>query len=231
MHYIVISSPSGGGKTTICNMLLQNEVSPIYNNVSFSISATTRPKREHELHGREYFFLSHNEFNSMIAKDEFLEYATVCGNLYGTPIKGVSKEKHTLFDIDFQGFEQIQSHCKKYQKPLLSIFLLPPSLDVLRQRLQSRGDIRSDVIEARMENAISEILHSQKYDFILTNHNISSTFANVSNIVKSVVCNSREVSANVQSIANSIRNIVIANDINSYLNEALKITKGCQPAL
>ena len=63
MHYIVISSPSGGGKTTICNMLLQNEVSPIYNNVSFSISATTRPKREHELHGREYFFLSSEEFN------------------------------------------------------------------------------------------------------------------------------------------------------------------------
>ena len=82
-----------------------------------------------------------------------------------------------------------------------------------------------------MENAISEILYSQKYDFILTNHNISSTFANVSNIVKSVVCNSGEVPANVQSIANSIRNIVIANDTNSYLNEALKITKGCQPAL
>ncbi len=224
MHYIIISSPSGGGKTTICNMLLQNDASPIYNNVSFSISATTRPKRTHELHGREYFFLSSEEFNKMIAKDEFLEYATVCGNLYGTPLGGVSKQTHTLFDIDYQGFEQIQNHCRKYSKPLLSIFLLPPSLDVLEKRLQGRGDISADVIHVRMENAISEILQSQKYDFILTNIDIQATFITVCSIVESVVCGGKKSPIKAEYISRGIRNFAITN-VNSYLSEALKITK------
>ena len=222
MYYIVISSPSGGGKTTICNMLLSDNNSPIYSNVSFSISATTRPRRQHEVHGREYFFLSKEEFTTMIDNNEFLEYANVCGNLYGTPLKGVAKNHHTLFDIDYQGFEQINHNGKE---KIMSIFLLPPSLEELEQRLQNRGDISQNVINERMQNALEEISHSQKYDYILTNFNIQTTFQMVCKIVDYTIHNKDDIlHTNAISLANLIKGFSNKN-VELYLREALKVTQ------
>lgn len=225
MHYIVISSPSGGGKTTICNMLLQNKQSPVFKNVVFSISATTRQKREHELHGREYFFISRTEFDEMVVNGEFLEHASVFGNMYGTPLYGISKEKHTLFDIDFQGFDQINNYCKNRSENLLSIFLLPPSLDALRERLRARGDISEEVIAARMQNAIGEITQAKKYNFILTNYEIPTTFANVSNIVKGSVLDEKDKQSAMEELAKSIKDIDFSRGVEFFLSEALRITK------
>jgi guanylate kinase len=222
MYYIIISSPSGGGKTTICNMLLSNKNSPIYGNVSFSISATTRPKRQHEVHGREYFFLSKEEFGIMINNNEFLEYANVCGNLYGTPLKGVVEYHHTLFDIDYQGFEQISRNGKA---KIISIFLLPPSLKELEQRLQNRGDISQSVINERMQNALEEISHSQKYDYILTNFNIQTTFQMVCKIVDYTIHGNDDIlHKNAISLANLIKGFSNKN-VELYLKEALKVTQ------
>ncbi len=219
MSYIVVSSPSGGGKTTICNMLLQDTRSPIFQNVSFSISATTRPKREHETDGFEYFFLSSDEFNDMIGRGEFLEYATVCGNLYGTPLRGIAKNKHTLFDVDYQGFEQINRNVA--EKPI-NIFLLPPSMMDLQQRLENRGDIKSNIIRARMQNALEEISHSQKYDYILTNYDVEYTFQMVVNIVyNNINCDTTQKMSDMTSTIKMLD----CNNVDEYLKSALKITQ------
>lgn len=224
MYYIIISSPSGGGKTTICNMLLQNPKSPIYQNVTFSISATTRQKRIHETDGKEYFFHSKEEFQQMIQNNELLEYANVCGNLYGTPLKGISTEKHTIFDIDYQGFRQIKQNGKNKK---IGIFLLPPSIDALQKRLENRGDISSENIKIRMENAIEEIMHSHEYDFILTNASIEKTFEMVCSIIKYIILHNEDsYYPKICQITNDIKKTNI-NNISSYLNESLNITEIC----
>lgn len=219
--YIIISSPSGGGKTTICNMLTREEESPLYGNASFSISATTRQKRTHETNGKEYFFHTKEEFEEMIKQGEFLEYATICGNHYGTPLKGISQNSHTLFDIDHQGFEQILA--KKPNK-VLSIFLLPPSLHELRKRLEFRGDISNDIINQRMENAVEEISKSQKYRYILVNKDLQTTFKTVCSIIQFELENNTQ--NKFQILAQSIKRCKIS-EIDTFLTEAAKITELC----
>jgi guanylate kinase len=188
MYYIIISSPSGGGKTTICNMLMKSVQSPVVNSVKFSISATTREKRPHETHGKEYFFISKDSFMDMVKKDEFLEYAEICGNWYGTPKNQVDGVNHILFDIDFQGFIQMnESFQGEDKQKLLTIFLLPPSLEVLRERLDKRGDIASNVIMKRMENAVLDISYAKDYQYMIMNEDVDETFRNVCAIIDFVI--------------------------------------------
>ena len=221
MAFIIISSPSGGGKTTICNMLINSETSPVCGNVEFSISTTTRPKRKHEIHGREYFFTNKEEFLKMIQSGEFLEYATVCENYYGTKLSSVSKTKHTLFDIDFQGFRQVKQNST--QEKVVNIFLLPPSLTQLENRLNARGDVQANDIKLRMSNAIEEILHCKEYDYIITNHNIDTTFASVCNILQSSLFNGNLYDG-VVNLSQEIKNISLTN-IDSFLEKSLTATQ------
>jgi guanylate kinase len=176
---IVISSPSGGGKTTICKMLINDPSSPIFGNSRFSISATTRKIRGNEVDGVDYHFLTKQQFEEKIAKEEFLEYANVYGNFYGTLLTEAKSEKHTLFDIDVKGNAQI-----KQKADALSIFLLPPSIETLKQRLKLRGDLTEEDLKNRLEEAKIEIARAGEYDFQIINENLDDTFIKVCEIIR-----------------------------------------------
>ena len=159
----VISGPSGTGKGTICREILKD----IRN--EFSVSMTTREPREGEEHGREYFFVSHEEFIENINRNNFLEYATVFDNYYGTPkdivLKKLEKGRNVILDIDVQGGLQV----KAAMPEAVLIFILPPSLAVLRSRLEGRGTETPDVIEKRLSKAVNEIRLIGEYDYIVVN--------------------------------------------------------------
>lgn len=177
---IIISSPSGGGKSTMCKKLIEDTSSPIFGKSQFSVSATTRTARKAEVEGKDYFFLSKADFKNKIKQNEFLEYADVFGNFYGTLKSQISTAKHTLFDIDVQGHAQI-----KAQTDALSIFLLPPSIDILKQRLRQRGDLTKQDEEKRINEAINEIKYTHDYDYILINSEIEKTFNAICGIISS----------------------------------------------
>ena len=159
----VISGPSGTGKGTICREILKD----IRN--EFSVSMTTREPREGEEHGREYFFVSHEEFIENINRNNFLEYATVFDNYYGTPkdivLKKLEKGRNVILDIDVQGGLQV----KEAMPEAVLIFLLPPSLAALRSRLENRGTETPDKIEKRLNKALDEIKFIGEYDYMVVN--------------------------------------------------------------
>ena len=159
----VISGPSGTGKGTICRELLKD----IRN--EFSVSMTTREPREGEEHGREYFFVSHEEFIENINRNNFLEYATVFDNYYGTPkdivLKKLEKGRNVILDIDVQGGLQV----KEAMPEAVLIFLLPPSLAALRSRLENRGTETPEKIEKRLNKALDEIKFIGEYDYMVVN--------------------------------------------------------------
>jgi guanylate kinase len=179
---IIISSPSGGGKTTLCKRLLSDPTSPLYNKAEFSISATTRAMRPTEVEGKDYFFISGSEFERMIKENEFLEYARIFNNFYGTPLFGISKTKHTIFDIDFQGHHQL-----KKKKKAVSIFLLPPSIEVLKERIKKRGDLLPKEIALRIEKAPIEMKEGEKYDYIIINDNLETAFREACTIIETEI--------------------------------------------
>lgn len=179
---IIISSPSGGGKTTISKKLLQDSSSPIFGKARFSISVTTRQKRGEEIDGKDYFFVSDEEFHNMVERGEFLEYATIFGHMYGTPRKGISQEMHTIFDIDFQGYNQV-----KEKIDVVSIFLLPPSLESLKERIKNRGDIDTVEINRRIGNASTEIEQAKNYDYIILNNDIQKAFEEICSIIQAEI--------------------------------------------
>ena len=159
----VISGPSGTGKGTICREILKD----IRN--EFSVSMTTREPREGEEHGREYFFVSHEEFIENINRNNFLEYATVFDNYFGTPkdivLKKLEKGRNVILDIDVQGGLQV----KEAMPEAVLIFLLPPSLAALRSRLENRGTETPDKIEKRLNKALDEIKFIGEYDYMVVN--------------------------------------------------------------
>ena len=159
----VISGPSGTGKGTICGEILKD----IRN--EFSVSMTTREPREGEEHGREYFFVSHEEFIENINRNNFLEYATVFDNYYGTPkdivLKKLEKGRNVILDIDVQGGLQV----KEAMPEAVLIFLLPPSLAALRSRLENRGTETPEKIEKRLNKALDEIKFIGEYDYMVVN--------------------------------------------------------------
>ena len=174
----VISGPSGTGKGTICKEILKD----IGN--EFSVSMTTREPREGELHGREYFFVSHEEFTENISKNNFLEYATVFDNYYGTPkdivLKKLDKGRNVILDIDVQGGLQV----REAMPEAVLIFLLPPSLAELRRRLENRGTETPEKIEKRLSKAVDEIKFIGEYDYLVINNDLETAVDNVRSIMK-----------------------------------------------
>lgn len=176
----ILSSPSGAGKTTISRMLLEHD-----GHICISVSVTTRPPRPGEVDGKDYFFVDQAEFDRMVEDEEFLEWAPVFGHCYGTPkahVKaGLKEGQDYLFDIDWQGTQQLY---QKLERDVVRVFLLPPSIDALRQRLTGRGTDSAEVIAGRMERARSEISHWDGYDYVVVNDDIQSCFEQVRKILE-----------------------------------------------
>jgi len=176
---IVLSSPSGAGKSTISRMLLEADPE-----ITMSISATTRPMRSGERDNVHYHFVDDAEFDAMIAEGEFVEWAHVFGHRYGTPkapVKAALKDgRDILFDIDWQGSRQLEPDFKEH---LVTIFLLPPSMAELEHRLQARGTDSPEVIADRMTRAASEISHWAEYEYVLVNDEAERCLAQVRSIV------------------------------------------------
>lgn len=176
---IVLSSPSGAGKTTISRMLLDSEPE-----ITMSVSVTTRPKRPGESEGVDYYFVADSEFDRMIGAGEFVEWAPVFGYRYGTPkapVKAALKAgRDILFDIDWQGARQLEPD---FGEHLVTIFLLPPSMDELERRLRSRDTDSDEVIADRMRRAADEIEHWAEYEYVLVNQDTDRCLAQVRAIV------------------------------------------------
>jgi guanylate kinase len=169
---LVLSSPSGAGKTTLTRNLLELE-----QKVALSISATTRPRRPSEIDGVHYLFRSKRQFEVMRDSGELLEWAEVHGNYYGTPREPVEKAlaegRDVLFDIDWQGTRQLLD---KMRDDVVTVFVLPPSADELKARLERRAEDSAEVISHRLQNAVEEISHWQEYDYILVNRDLDDSF-------------------------------------------------------
>jgi guanylate kinase len=166
---IILSSPSGAGKSTLSRRVLEDDP-----DVIFSVSATTRAPRKGEVDGREYYFKSREEFEALVANDGMLEHAEVFGNFYGSPSAPVEAAieagKDVLFDVDWQGGEQIGNSALK--DAVVSIFILPPSIAALESRLMARGQDSADVVASRMSQSRSEISHWAEYDYVLVNDDL-----------------------------------------------------------
>lgn len=169
---LVVSSPSGAGKTTLTRNLLKEE-----DNISLSISVTTRERRGSEIDGVHYHFISQRQFEQMRDAGDLLEWAQVHGNYYGTPREPVeqalAKGQDVLFDIDWQGTLQLY---EKMRADVVSVFVLPPSAAELKSRLERRAEDSRDIISNRLRNAISEIVHWTEYDYVLINHDLQKSF-------------------------------------------------------
>jgi guanylate kinase len=176
---LVLSSPSGAGKTTIARELLARD-----GNLTLSVSATTRPMRPGETEGVDYLFVDRARFDAMVAEDAFLEYATVFEHCYGTPKAAVeavlAAGQDVLFDIDWQGTQQV---AEKARKDLVSVFILPPSTEELERRLHSRAQDSDDVVRARMAKAADEMSHWPEYDYIVVNQDVETSVAAVRSIL------------------------------------------------
>ena len=170
---LVVSSPSGAGKTTLTRNLLEQE-----ENVSLSISVTTRERRASEIDGVHYHFIPRRRFETMRDADELLEWAEVHGNYYGTPREPVETAlaagRDMLFDIDWQGTQQLYA---KMRADVVSVFVLPPSASELKARLERRAEDSGDVIIRRLRNAAEEIPHWNEYDYVLVNRDLDKSFS------------------------------------------------------
>ncbi|MTH99202.1 guanylate kinase [Roseibium sp. RKSG952] len=177
---IILSSPSGAGKSTLAKRLMKWDPE-----LEFSVSATTRAPRPGEEHGREYYFLSEDEFKQQVADGQMLEHAHVFGNFYGSPAgpvrSSITSGRDVLFDVDWQGEVQIRN--SELGKHALSIFILPPSIRELRRRLETRGQDSEDVISKRMLKSWDEISHWGYYDYVLINDDLDATEAKLKTIV------------------------------------------------
>ena len=176
---LVLSSPSGAGKTTLSRRLLELD-----KNISLSISATTRPMRDGEKHGTDYYFISHDEFEKWVSQERFLEHAQVFGNRYGTPehlvTNALDAGQDILFDIDWQGTQQLK---RKMPEDLVSIFILPPSHDELERRLRNRNLDTPEVVGARMAKAMDEISRYDEYDYVVVNTDLNKALVDIQAIL------------------------------------------------
>lgn len=175
---LVLSSPSGAGKTTLSRNLLEQENIDDPGKLELSVSATTRPRRASEIEGVHYHFLSRRQFEAMRERGELLEWAEVHGNFYGTPRdpveKALAQGRDVLFDIDWQGTRQLLD---KMRDDVVTVFVLPPSAAELKSRLVRRAEDSDAVIAERLRNAAEEFLHWNEYDYILVNRDLDKSFA------------------------------------------------------
>ena len=176
---VVLSSPSGGGKSTISRMLLEQD-----DNLHLSVSATTRKRRPGETEGVHYRFVAAEDFQLMVNKGEFLEHAKVFDHYYGTPRREVetqiAKGRDVLFDIDWQGTQQLAANSREN---LVSVFILPPNTAELEKRLKQRAEDSDEVVARRMAEASSEVSHYAEYDYIIINRDIDDSVAQVTAIL------------------------------------------------
>ena len=182
---IVLSSPSGAGKTTLVKMLSK------MGNYEVSISHTTRQPRPNEVNNKDYYFVNEDEFKRLINNQEFLEYAKVFSNFYGTTrtpvIDRLNKGKNVLFDIDWQGADQIKN--KKLDYKLVTFFILPPSKEVLFERLSNR-DMRDKLIaEERMKQFGRDVLHWINYDYVVINDDLENCYSKITNLINAEISN------------------------------------------
>lgn len=178
---LVMSSPSGAGKTTLTRRLLEED-----GDVVMSVSATTRDPRPGEQDGKDYYFVSHERFEEMIEQEKLLENATVFDNRYGTPREPVEQAllwgKDVIFDIDWQGTQQLMSSSRAID--LVRIFILPPSIAALESRLKKRKQDSAETVAKRMDKAESEISHWAEYDYVLVNDDLEQTYEDLKAIVR-----------------------------------------------
>ena len=177
---LVLSSPSGAGKSSICKSLMSLD-----KNLSLSVSTTTRKKRPNEKSGEDYIFVSTEEFDNMLSSNDFLEYANVFDNYYGT-VKSLVDNKinngqDLIFDIDWQGAQQLR---EKMRENVVSIFILPPSKRELERRLKSRGQDSDEVVKKRMDGASAEITHWAEYDYVIINEDLNKSVNAVLGVLK-----------------------------------------------
>jgi guanylate kinase len=176
---LVLSSPSGAGKTTLSRRLLASDP-----DVELSVSVTTRPPRAGEVDGRDYHFIDTARFDALVKDGELLEWAGVFDNSYGTPRKpvddAIAQGRDVLFDIDWQGTQQLR---EKVRSDLVSVFVLPPSIKELERRLHSRAQDNDDVIGRRMAKAADEMSHWAEYDYVVINRDLDQAFAEVQAIL------------------------------------------------
>ncbi len=201
---IILSSPSGAGKTTLTKLLSKN------NNYSISVSHTTRKPRFNEVDSQDYHFVSENEFKSLIKKNEFLEYAKVFNNYYGTSkspvINNLKKGDSIVFDIDWQGTQQIKAKKLKYK--LITFFILPPSKKVLFERLSNRDMKDKLIVEERMRQFNKDVLHWIDYDYVVINDNLENCYKEVDNLIKS----------EAGEVKNFYDTVLIKDHINQLIN-------------
>jgi guanylate kinase len=176
---LIVSSPSGAGKTTLTRLLLEKE-----EKVSLSISVTTRPRRSSEVDGVHYYFVSRRRFEAMRDSDELLEWAEVHGNFYGTPREPVeaalAEGRDVLFDIDWQGTLQLY---ETMRADVVSVFVLPPTAEELKARLERRAEDTPEVITRRLKNAAEEIPHWREYDYVLVNRDLEESLTRLRSIL------------------------------------------------
>ncbi len=176
---LVLSSPSGAGKTTLSRKLLQSDPG-----IVISVSATTRPKRPNEADGRDYHFVTPQKFDAMVKANEFFEHASVFDHRYGTLKKPVTDSlaagRDVLFDIDWQGTQQLK---ERTREDLVSVFVLPPSHDELERRLKTRAQDSDEVVARRMAKAASEISHWPEYDYVIVNRDLDRALSQIKSIL------------------------------------------------
>ena len=198
---VVVSSPSGAGKTTLCHRLM-NE----FPQVKFSISYTTRKARAGERHGVDYNFVSADEFRRMRDAGEFAEWAEVHGNYYGTPRTEVDAAleggKDVLFDIDWQGGRQLKA---QFAKDAVMIWILPPSLEVLEQRLRRRATDSADVIESRLASAKRELAEYGNYDYLIVNDDLERAYGEIRSVYIAAHVEISRASAHAESLVRQVR--------------------------
>ena len=190
---IIFAAPSGAGKSSLINKIIERDL----NNFELSISATTRAQRDGETHGKDYFFISDNEFNELKNSEAFIEYAVVHGHQYGT-LKSFINEKletgtNIVLDIDVQGFKQI----KEVIKDTISIFIIPPSIEELSKRLTMRGLDSDETIKERLINAKTELKSAELFDYIVLNKDFDKALEEISSIIFSNSYKNNDVNMNI----------------------------------
>ena len=197
---IILSSPSGAGKSTLSRMLLDWDPS-----LRFSVSATTRDPRSGEVDGREYYFKTYDEFEKLIVSDGMLEHAKVFDNYYGSPKEpiesAVSKGIDVVFDVDWQGGQQIRTSSMK--NDVISIFILPPSIAELERRLNARGQDSIEVVASRMSKSKDEISHWNEYEYLIVNNDLQQSFE----ALKSILIAERTKQARRNDLESLIENL------------------------
>jgi len=182
---VILSSPSGAGKTTLVKLLSKNK------NFYISTSHTTREPRSSEVADQDYYFINYKKFDSLVKNEEFLEYARVFNHLYGTTrtpvIEKLEKGENVIFDIDWQGADQIKN--KKLNYKLITFFILPPSKEVLFERLSNRDMKDKLIVEERMKEFSRDVLHWINYDYVIINDNLNECYSKISNLIDAEINN------------------------------------------